>query len=179
MPSGVDLSREQISSVTSSPTLQLPASQRALWKTCSNSWFSVWGRWKKPRKNYLFLILTSRYILTRLKITNWTSLNLQVCHVISILIDVSFHFIICDQRDLVSEFHSSLSNTKNKPLMLLVDGVDLIQDGRGLLSSDWIPQQLPQVSLHDRKHTLISPSLFSAYRLRKIKIKLQIGVFSN
>ncbi|XP_034743030.1 telomerase protein component 1 isoform X2 [Etheostoma cragini] len=48
-------------------------------------------------------------------------------------------------KDLLSEFHSSLSDIKKtKPLVLLVDGVDLVQDGRGLLSSDWIPQQLPQ-----------------------------------
>ncbi|XP_042353328.1 telomerase protein component 1 isoform X2 [Plectropomus leopardus] len=47
-------------------------------------------------------------------------------------------------KDLLSEFHSSLSNMKkDKPLVLLVDGVDLVQDGRGQLSSDWIPQQLP------------------------------------
>ncbi|XP_032388427.1 telomerase protein component 1 isoform X2 [Etheostoma spectabile] len=48
-------------------------------------------------------------------------------------------------KDLLSEFHSSLSDIKKtKPLVLLVDGVDLVQDGRGQLSSDWIPQQLPQ-----------------------------------
>ncbi|KAK2822732.1 hypothetical protein Q5P01_022797 [Channa striata] len=48
-------------------------------------------------------------------------------------------------KDLLSEFHSTLSDTKkNKPLMLLVDGVDLVRDGRGQLISDWIPQQLPQ-----------------------------------
>ncbi|XP_026229628.1 telomerase protein component 1-like isoform X2 [Anabas testudineus] len=48
-------------------------------------------------------------------------------------------------KDLVSEFHSTLSDMKkNKPLVLLVDGVDLVQDGRGQVSSDWIPQQLPQ-----------------------------------
>ncbi|XP_041659793.1 telomerase protein component 1 [Cheilinus undulatus] len=48
-------------------------------------------------------------------------------------------------KDLLSEFHSSLSDMKSKtPLVLLVDGVDLIQDVRGQLCSDWIPQQLPQ-----------------------------------
>ncbi|XP_044076665.1 telomerase protein component 1 isoform X2 [Siniperca chuatsi] len=48
-------------------------------------------------------------------------------------------------KDLLSEFHSSLSDMKKKkPLVLLVDGVDLVRDGRGQLSSDWIPQQLPQ-----------------------------------
>ncbi|XP_067330368.1 telomerase protein component 1-like isoform X2 [Channa argus] len=48
-------------------------------------------------------------------------------------------------KELLSEFHSTLSGMKkDKPLVLLVDGVDLVQDGRGQLSSDWIPQQLPQ-----------------------------------
>ncbi|XP_031721049.1 telomerase protein component 1 [Anarrhichthys ocellatus] len=48
-------------------------------------------------------------------------------------------------KDLLLEFHSNLSDIKkNKPLVLLIDGVDLLQDGRGQLSSDWIPQQLPQ-----------------------------------
>ncbi|XP_034559515.1 telomerase protein component 1-like [Notolabrus celidotus] len=48
-------------------------------------------------------------------------------------------------RDLLSEFNSSVSDMKTvKPLMLLVDGVDLVQDGRGQLVSDWIPQQLPK-----------------------------------
>ncbi|XP_031153943.1 telomerase protein component 1 isoform X2 [Sander lucioperca] len=48
-------------------------------------------------------------------------------------------------KDLLSEFHSNLSDIKKtKPLVLLVDGVDLVRDGRGHLSSDWIPQQLPQ-----------------------------------
>nr|XP_046265032.1 telomerase protein component 1 [Scatophagus argus]XP_046265033.1 telomerase protein component 1 [Scatophagus argus] len=48
-------------------------------------------------------------------------------------------------KELLSEFHSSLSDMKKKkPLVLLVDGVDQVQDGRGQLTSDWIPQQLPQ-----------------------------------
>ncbi|XP_028448639.1 telomerase protein component 1 isoform X2 [Perca flavescens] len=48
-------------------------------------------------------------------------------------------------KDLLSEFHSNLSDIKKtKPLVLLVDGVDLVRDGRGQLSSDWIPQQLPK-----------------------------------
>ncbi|XP_074545467.1 telomerase protein component 1-like [Halichoeres trimaculatus] len=48
-------------------------------------------------------------------------------------------------RDLLSEFLSSLSDMKReKPLVLLVDGVDLVQDGRGQLCSDWIPQELPK-----------------------------------
>ncbi|XP_062413709.1 telomerase protein component 1 isoform X2 [Pungitius pungitius] len=48
-------------------------------------------------------------------------------------------------KDLVSEFHSNLSDVKKEePVVLLVDGVDLLQDARGQLNSDWIPQQLPQ-----------------------------------
>ncbi|CAJ1072532.1 Hypothetical predicted protein [Xyrichtys novacula] len=48
-------------------------------------------------------------------------------------------------RDLLSEFHSSISDIeKDRPLVLLVDGVDLVHDGRGQLCSDWIPQQLPK-----------------------------------
>lgn len=31
-------------------------------------------------------------------------------------------------------------------MVLLVDGADLVQDGRGQVSSDWIPQQLPRVT---------------------------------
>ncbi|TKS79483.1 Telomerase protein component 1 [Collichthys lucidus] len=48
-------------------------------------------------------------------------------------------------KDLLSEFRSTLSGWKSEsPLVLLVDGVDHVRDGRGQLSSDWIPQQLPQ-----------------------------------
>uniref|UniRef100_A0A1A8DN79 Telomerase-associated protein 1 n=3 Tax=Nothobranchius TaxID=28779 RepID=A0A1A8DN79_NOTKA len=45
-------------------------------------------------------------------------------------------------KDLLAEFRSTLGEMK-KPVVVLVDGVDLLQDGRGQLSSDWIPQQLP------------------------------------
>lgn len=55
-------------------------------------------------------------------------------------------------RDLLLEFHSFLSGVKReKAVVLLIDGVDLLQDGRGQLNSDWIPQQLPQVSYTHRK----------------------------
>lgn len=48
-------------------------------------------------------------------------------------------------KDLMAEFHSQLRDTKKgRPLAILVDGADLIQDGQGHLMSDWIPQQLPQ-----------------------------------
>ncbi|RVE60961.1 hypothetical protein OJAV_G00166140 [Oryzias javanicus] len=48
-------------------------------------------------------------------------------------------------KDLLSEFHSTLSSTeKSRRVVLLVDGADLIQDGKGRLSCDWIPQPLPQ-----------------------------------
>nr|XP_019966151.1 PREDICTED: telomerase protein component 1 isoform X1 [Paralichthys olivaceus] len=48
-------------------------------------------------------------------------------------------------KDLLSEFHSALSDVKrNKPLVLMVDGMDGVKDGGGQLNSDWIPQQLPQ-----------------------------------
>ncbi|XP_053738812.1 telomerase protein component 1 isoform X3 [Synchiropus splendidus] len=47
-------------------------------------------------------------------------------------------------RDLLSEFHSTIRNRKDKkPLVLLVDGVDLVVDGHGQMSSEWIPQDLP------------------------------------
>lgn len=59
--------------------------------------------------------------------------------------------VLFEFRDLLSELHSTLSEMKrNKPLVLMVDGVDAVQDGRGQLSSDWIPQQLPQVSEMDQ-----------------------------
>ena len=38
-----------------------------------------------------------------------------------------------------------------KPLTVLVDGADHVRDAKGQLCSDWIPQQLPQVSYMDRK----------------------------
>ncbi|XP_028988903.1 telomerase protein component 1 [Betta splendens] len=48
-------------------------------------------------------------------------------------------------KDLLSEFHSTLRDVKKtRPLVLLVDGVDLVQDGRRQVSSEWIPEQLPQ-----------------------------------
>lgn len=47
--------------------------------------------------------------------------------------------------ELVSEFHTVLSeHDKNDPLVILVDGVDLLQDDSGNIISDWIPQHLPQ-----------------------------------
>ncbi|XP_035764298.1 telomerase protein component 1 [Neolamprologus brichardi] len=59
-------------------------------------------------------------------------------------------------KDLLSEFHSTLSNIKrNKPLVLLVDGADLVQDGRGQVSSDWIPQQLPRVTWGEKGVCLV------------------------
>ncbi|XP_057712821.1 telomerase protein component 1 isoform X2 [Corythoichthys intestinalis] len=48
-------------------------------------------------------------------------------------------------KDLLSEFHTTLKDIKrSKPLVLLVDGVDLVCDNWDQLSSGWIPQQLPQ-----------------------------------
>ncbi|KAM7379694.1 hypothetical protein PAMP_005228 [Pampus punctatissimus] len=48
-------------------------------------------------------------------------------------------------KDLLSDFHSALSDIKkNRPLVLLVDGVDLVRDVRGQLNLDWIPQQFPK-----------------------------------
>lgn len=35
---------------------------------------------------------------------------------------------------------------KDQSLALLVDGADLVQDGRGQPNSDWLPQQVPKVS---------------------------------
>lgn len=69
------------------------------------------------------------------------------------------HIVFYD-RDLLSEFHSMLSSTeKSRRVVLLVDGADLIQDGKGRLSSDWIPQQLPQVSHRRSTEELISMDL--------------------
>ncbi|XP_067330344.1 telomerase protein component 1 isoform X2 [Channa argus] len=45
---------------------------------------------------------------------------------------------------LLSEFQSRLNDTKDKPLVLVVDGGDLVRDCQGQPSSDWIPQELPQ-----------------------------------
>uniref|UniRef100_A0A3Q2YXL3 TROVE domain-containing protein n=1 Tax=Hippocampus comes TaxID=109280 RepID=A0A3Q2YXL3_HIPCM len=46
-------------------------------------------------------------------------------------------------KDLLSEFHATLKDLKrSKPLVLLVDGVDLVRDDWDQLSSGWIPQQL-------------------------------------
>uniref|UniRef100_A0A4W5JTE1 NACHT domain-containing protein n=1 Tax=Hucho hucho TaxID=62062 RepID=A0A4W5JTE1_9TELE len=48
-------------------------------------------------------------------------------------------------KDLLTEFHSQLSDTrKDQSLVLLVDGAEHVQDGTGQLTSDWIPQHLPQ-----------------------------------
>ncbi|XP_039999978.1 telomerase protein component 1 isoform X2 [Xiphias gladius] len=48
-------------------------------------------------------------------------------------------------KDLLSEFHSTLSDVKqNEPLVLLVDGADVVRDGGGQLRSDWMPEQLPR-----------------------------------
>ena len=35
---------------------------------------------------------------------------------------------------------------KDQSLALLVDGAELVQDGRGQLNSDWMPQEVPKVS---------------------------------
>ncbi|XP_077471259.1 telomerase protein component 1 isoform X2 [Stigmatopora argus] len=48
-------------------------------------------------------------------------------------------------KDLLSEFHTTLKDIKrNKPLVLLVDGVDLVCDNWDQISSGWIPQELPK-----------------------------------
>ncbi|XP_064201609.1 telomerase protein component 1 [Anguilla rostrata] len=50
-------------------------------------------------------------------------------------------------KNLLAEFHTELKALsearKSQPLALLVDGVELIQDARGQLRFDWIPQDLP------------------------------------
>ena len=51
---------------------------------------------------------------------------------------------------MLLEFHSSLSDKRKKPVAILIDGVDLVQDGTGQPNSDWIPQQLPQVGYHQK-----------------------------
>ncbi|XP_037131488.1 telomerase protein component 1 isoform X2 [Syngnathus acus] len=48
-------------------------------------------------------------------------------------------------EDLLSDFHATLKAMKrSKPLVLLVDGVDLVCDDWDQLRSDWIPQHLAQ-----------------------------------
>lgn len=67
---------------------------------------------------------------------------------------LSFPQFVC--RNLVLEFHSSLSDKRKRPVAILIDGVDLVQDGTGQPNSEWIPQQLPRVSHHQKhphKHT--------------------------
>ncbi|CAN9503016.1 unnamed protein product [Ophioblennius macclurei] len=47
-------------------------------------------------------------------------------------------------KDLLAEFHSTLvTMTTTNPLVLLIDGIDLIRDGRGQLGFDWLPPKLP------------------------------------
>lgn len=59
-------------------------------------------------------------------------------------------------RDLLSEFRSTLSDIKTKkPLVMLIDGVDLVKDSKGQLSSDWIPQQLAEVSYRRETHLFL------------------------
>uniref|UniRef100_A0A672I8Q6 TROVE domain-containing protein n=1 Tax=Salarias fasciatus TaxID=181472 RepID=A0A672I8Q6_SALFA len=56
-----------------------------------------------------------------------------------------FMFSLFRLRDLLAEFHSTLTTmTMTTPLVLLIDGVDLIRDGRGQLSCDWLPPKLPK-----------------------------------
>lgn len=51
-----------------------------------------------------------------------------------------------DYRDLLSEFHSILTEENiSKPVLILIDGADLITDGKAQLASDWIPLQIPKV----------------------------------
>lgn len=89
-------------------------------------------------------------------------------------------FLSFDNRNLLSEFHSSLSDRKKTPMVLLVDGVDLVEDGRGQLNSDWIPQQLPQVSYRqENTHQRLYVKIFLVYTIydaRKRK-PIQIQVF--
>ncbi|XP_069044718.1 telomerase protein component 1-like isoform X1 [Lepisosteus oculatus] len=51
-------------------------------------------------------------------------------------------------RELLSDFYSQLDaisgNRPNKPLAILIDDADRLQNAQGQLVSDWIPQHLPQ-----------------------------------
>lgn len=61
-------------------------------------------------------------------------------------INIYILYTVTLERDLLSEFHATLKDLKrSKPLVLLVDGVDLVRDDWDQLSSGWIPQQLAQV----------------------------------
>ncbi|XP_030220277.1 telomerase protein component 1 [Gadus morhua] len=47
--------------------------------------------------------------------------------------------------DLIKEFRLKLTDVqKDQSLALLVDGAELVQDGRGQLNSDWMPQEVPK-----------------------------------
>lgn len=52
-------------------------------------------------------------------------------------------------RKLLLELQSTLSNSRKRPVAILVDGVDLVEDGTGRANSEWIPQQLPQVGIRN------------------------------
>uniref|UniRef100_A0A8D3AEY2 TROVE domain-containing protein n=1 Tax=Scophthalmus maximus TaxID=52904 RepID=A0A8D3AEY2_SCOMX len=79
-------------------------------------------------------------------VKQFLEVNVLVHHVAFALIMFLFdYFFFSYPRDLLSEFHSMLSEVKQKkPLVLIVDGVEVVEDGGGQLNSDWIPQQLPQ-----------------------------------
>lgn len=125
----------------SSPTPLPQANQHALWKTCSDTFFSAWGRSEMLKKTRLFPTLTSKWCFSSFLI------DFLLCRSVSYFL--SFSKFLC--RNLLLEFHSSLSDKKKRPVVILVDGLDLVHDGTGQPNSDWIPQQLPQVGVHQKR----------------------------
>ncbi|KPP60713.1 hypothetical protein Z043_121260, partial [Scleropages formosus] len=73
-------------------------------------------------------------------------------------------------RDLLAEFYSHLNSLeKHQSLILLIDGVDLVEDAKGQLISDWIPHCPPP-------GVCLVLSVTSSSSLRQILAKKKVSV---